>query len=107
MSTPLRLLVVEDVPADAEVMVHELRRAGFDPEWRRVDTEHDLLAHLDPSLEIILADFRLPGFDALRILQLVQEAGIEVPVVIVSGTIGDELAVDLLKKGAEIGRAHV
>ena len=100
MATPLRLLVVEDAPADAEMMMHELRRAGFDPDWRRVDTERDLLAHLEPGLEIILADFQLPGFDAFRLLELLQEARADVPVLIVSGTIGDELAVELLRKGA-------
>ncbi len=69
MATPLRVLILEDQPADAELMLHELRRAGFAPVWERVETEAAYLAHLDQSLDIILADYHLPQFDALRALR--------------------------------------
>jgi PAS domain S-box-containing protein len=100
MSVPLHLLVLEDNPSDAELVIIELRRAGFEPEWKRVETEADFLAALDPTLELILADYRLPQFDGLRALNLVQERKLGIPLLIVSGTIGEELAVEAMKKGA-------
>src|SRR3990172_7577889 len=100
MATPLRVLILEDRQTDAELMVHELRRAGFDPDWERVETEADYVAHLDPSLDLILADYALPQFDGLRALQLLQERGLDIPFIIVSGTIGEELAVNAMKRGA-------
>jgi PAS domain S-box-containing protein len=100
MATPLHVLILEDRPADAVLMVHELRRAGFDPVWRRVETEEDYLAYLDPGLDVILADYTLPQFDALRALQLLQERGRDTPFLIVSATIGEEIAVAAMKQGA-------
>ena len=99
MPTPLRVLVLEDRPADAELMVHELRRAGFEPDWRRVETEPDYLAYLDPALDVILADYRLPQFNALRALQLLQERQLDIPFIVVTGSLGDEVAVGFIKMG--------
>jgi PAS domain S-box-containing protein len=81
-------------------MVHELRQAGFDPVWRRVETEADYLAHLQTDLDVILADYSLPQFDALRALQLLRERHLDTPFIIVSGNIGEELAVSAMKQGA-------
>ena len=100
MATPLKVLILEDRPADAALMVHELRRAGFDPMWRRVETETEYLAHLQSGLDVILADYSLPQFDALRALQLLREHGWDTPFLIVSGNIGEELAVSAMKQGA-------
>jgi PAS domain S-box-containing protein len=100
MATLLNVLIVEDRPADAALMVHELRRAGFNPVWRRVETEEDYLAHLQAGLDVILADYTLPQFDALRALQLLQERGGDTPFLIVSATIGEERAVSAMKQGA-------
>jgi len=100
MATPLRVLILEDREDDAELMLHELRRAGFAPAWRRVDTEADYLAHLDPALDVILADYSLPGFDAPRALHLLQGRGLDVPLIIVSGSVGEETAVAVMRQGA-------
>jgi PAS domain S-box-containing protein len=100
MPTPLRVLILEDEPADAELMAQELRRAGFDPEWERVATETEYLALLDPALDLILADYRLPQFDGLLALRFLQERGLDIPFILVSGTIGEELAVSAMKQGA-------
>jgi PAS domain S-box-containing protein len=100
MATPLSVLILEDRPADAELMLRELRRAGFNPEWQRVETGADYLTHLHADLDVILADYSLPQFDALRALQLLQERGLNIPFIIVSGTIGEELAVFAMKQGA-------
>src|SRR2546430_17145568 len=97
---PLRLLILEDRPEAAELALRELRRAGFDPSWRRVDDEAGFKANLDPELDLILADYHQPQFDALRGLKLMQEAGLEIPFVIVSGAVGDDLAVAAVRQGA-------
>jgi pentatricopeptide repeat protein len=70
MATPLRVLILEDRPADAELVLHELHRAGFEPDWRRVDAEADYLASLDPPPDIILADYSLPQWDTPRALRI-------------------------------------
>src|SRR5438105_922381 len=99
MPMPLRVLILEDREADAKLMLHELRRAGFEPAWQRVETEADYLAHLEPSPDIILADYNLPQFGALPALRRLQERGLEVPFLIVSGNIGEEAAVTAMKQG--------
>jgi PAS domain S-box-containing protein len=96
----LYLLVLEDNPSDAELMIHELRRADFEPVWKRVETEGDFLTALDPALDLILADYHLPQFDGLRALKLVQESKLGIPLLLVSGTVGEEFAVEAMKKGA-------
>jgi PAS domain S-box-containing protein len=100
MATPLRLLMLEDNPSDAETVLHELRRAGYDPTADRVETEQDFRAHLQSAPEIILADFSMPEFDALRALEIMHECQLDVPFVIVSGTIGEERAVEVMQRGA-------
>src|SRR5262249_34746548 len=65
---PLNVLLLEDRATDAELVLHELRRAGFGPVGTRVDTETDYLAALCPDLDVILADYSLPQFDATRAL---------------------------------------
>lgn len=97
---PLKLLIVDDNGPDAELMVHELRGAGFDVNWERVDTEPDYLAGLAESPEVILADYRMPQFSGSRALQLLQEHGLGIPFIVVSGTIGEESAAAIMKEGA-------
>src|SRR5260370_42298727 len=89
---PLRLLILEDSADDAELALSELRRAGFDPTWHRVEDEAGFKAHLDPELDLVLADYHQPQFDALRALKLMQQAGLDIPVGIVSGAIGADPA---------------
>lgn len=100
MATPLRVLILEDTPADAELMVRHLQEAGFAPEWRRVESETDYLASLQSPPDVILADYRLPQFDGLRALRLAQERKLDVPFILVSGAMGEDLAVSALREGA-------
>jgi two-component sensor histidine kinase/FixJ family two-component response regulator len=95
----LRALILEDRPEDAELMAHELRRSGYDPQWQRVETEPDFLAHLTPLPDVILADYSMPELDACRALQLLQERGLTIPFIVVSGTIGEDVAVSLMRQG--------
>lgn len=66
MSTPLRTLILEDQAADAALMVLHLERVGFALRWHRVETEREFTAALGPEVELILADYQLPHYDALR-----------------------------------------
>src|SRR6202011_3785911 len=97
---PLRLLILEDRPEDADLALHQLRRAGFDPSWRRVEDEAGFRSNLDPELDLIIADYHQPNYDALRALKLLQEVGLQIPFVIVSGAIGEDLAVAAVRLGA-------
>ena len=99
MSTPIRVLILEDRAADAELMLHELRKAGFDPDWQRVETEPEYLASLETNPDLILADWSLPQFSGLRALQLMNERSLDIPFVIVSGIISEEAAVEAMRQG--------
>ena len=100
MPRPLKVLIVEDNPADAELALRQLRRDGFEPEWERVDTEDAYLARLQVGLDLILSDYDMPLFSGLRALELLKTSGLDVPFVLVSGTIGEDIAVIAMKKGA-------
>ena len=100
MEQTLRVLLVEDNPNDAALIVGQLRREGFEPDWHRVDCEADYLAHLNDSLDVVLSDYALPSFDIARALRLLQERHLDVPFIVISGTIGEERAVEVLKLGA-------
>lgn len=97
----IRLLMVEDVETDAELAVYELGRAGLSCTMQRVETEPEFLRELHAfAPHLILCDFSLPGFDGMSALALARERSPEVPFIFVSGTIGEELAIESLKRGA-------
>jgi len=99
--TRLRVLIVDDSPANAELAVAELRRSGFDVSWARVENESDYLAHLeDDAPEIVLADYGLSQLSGPRALELLQQQGLGIPFIVVSGTIGDEPAAAVIRQGA-------
>jgi two-component sensor histidine kinase len=100
MCPKLRVLILEDRTADADLMVHELRRAGFDAQWQTAQTREEYLAGLDPPPDVILADYSLPQFDAPAALRLLQERGLDVPFLVVTGSLSEEVAVDCMKQGA-------
>jgi PAS domain S-box-containing protein len=100
MPQPLKVLIAEDNPADADLVVRELRRAGFEPEWQRVDTEAAFLERLHDGLDLVLSDYQMPQFNGLRALELLNQSGLDVPLIIVSGTIGEDTAVAAMKQGA-------
>jgi PAS domain S-box-containing protein len=101
MPIPLRVLIVEDNPDDAELIILHLTRAGFLPDWQRVESEEEYLLALEPLPNLILSDWNLPGFSGLRALHLLTERDLDVPFVIVSGGIGEESAIDALRNGAD------
>ena len=100
MPTSLNLLVVEDSPADAELMIEALREAGFDPNYRLVDTKEAYLHELTHPPDFILSDFSMPQFTAQDALRLMKEQGLDLPFIIVSGCMGEDMAVECMKAGA-------
>jgi PAS domain S-box-containing protein len=98
---PLHILMLEDVATDADLIQRELEREGFSFEARRVTTEDAFTQALDAfAPDIILADYSLPSFDGMAALEVAQEERPHVPVVFVSGAIGEERAIETLKQGA-------
>jgi CheY-like chemotaxis protein len=101
MNKALRILIVEDSEEDTELLLHELRRAAYDPAFERVDTPAAMSAALEhQNWDIVVADFSMPQFNALAALELLNKKGLDLPFIIVSGTIGEELAVSAMKNGA-------
>src|SRR5271170_2379687 len=96
----ITVLVLEDQPDDAELMMAQLKIAGFQITWRRVETEKDYLQGLDTRPDLILADYHLPQFDAVRALQLLRQRKLDIPLIIVSGVVQDEFIVEAVKLGA-------
>lgn len=96
----LCVLILEDNLDDAALMQHELEQAGFAVQAHRVETRDAFAAHLTPDLDLILSDHHLPEFDALRALALLKQRGLDVPFIIVSGVISEEMAVEAMKQGA-------
>ncbi|RYF23372.1 MAG: response regulator [Oxalobacteraceae bacterium] len=97
----LRLLLVEDSDTDAELTLRELRRAGFDLQTERVADPEAMRAALASDWDIVLTDDAMPGFDAASALDLLRASGRDIPLIVVSGTIGEEAAVRLMKSGAQ------
>lgn len=101
MRQPLHILVVEDSADDLVFIVRELQRSGYEPIYQRVETAADFTAALAVGgWEAVIADYSLPQFSAMEALELLQASGIDLPFLIVSGAIGEEMAVAAMKAGA-------
>jgi two-component system cell cycle sensor histidine kinase/response regulator CckA len=98
---PLRALIIEDSEADAELLLRELARGGYDVNSSCVDTADGLRAALrDPGWQVVLSDYSMPAFSAPAALAILRQSSPDLPFIIVSGTIGEETAVAALKAGA-------
>ncbi len=97
----LRLLLVEDHEHDATLIIDQLQHQGFEPHWHRVDCEADYLSHLDNDLDVILFDYMLPTFNVAAALRLLAKRKLDVPLIVISGTIGEGQAVEALIQGAD------
>ncbi len=101
MSTPLSVLIVEDSEDDALLLIRELRSGGYKPTFERVDTPKAMNAALEQqSWDIVIADYAMPHFSAPSALGMLKERGLDLPFIIVSGAIGEETAVAMMKAGA-------
>ena len=101
MSKALRVICVEDSEEDSLLLLRELRNGGYYPVWKRIETADAMSVALEEgSWDLVLADFALPGFNALVALELVRQARLDLPFIVVSGVIGEEQAVAMMKAGA-------
>ncbi len=98
---PLRILLIEDVEDDAQLLVDHLESEGLAFDWRRIDTERDMIVKLQESWDIIVSDFSMPHLSGTRALEIVRQHDPDIPFIFVSGTIGESTAVKAMKSGAQ------
>jgi PAS domain S-box-containing protein len=97
----LRVVIADDSEADALLLVRELRRGGYEPVYQRVDTASAMKAALEhQTWDLVIADHSIPGFSGLEALALVKERRLDIPFIVVSGTISEDQAVAAMKAGA-------
>lgn len=99
MSNPLKILIIEDEPADFLLLERHLRQQGLLADCLRVDNDAALDAALLVEWDMVLSDYNVPGMDFRKTLQRLQAQCPDVPVVLVSGSVGEETAVELLRLG--------
>ena len=101
MSELLKALVVEDYEDDALLVIRELRRGGFNVEWERIQTASEMQHALREKIwDVVISDYNLPQFSAPVALETLKHSGHDIPFIVVSGEIGEELAVETMKAGA-------
>ena len=101
MATPLRVLIVEDTLEDAELLLLELKRGGYDVAYERVTNEAGVRNALKTGTwDLIISDYSLPGFDGMHCLEIYREFNLDIPFILMSGTVGEEIAVQAMKGGA-------
>jgi len=101
MTALLKVLIVEDNDDDAQLLLVRLRRAGYSPEYVRVDNADALTKTLqEHDWQIVISDYAMPGFSGLEALRILREHDKEMPFILVSGTVGEEIAVEAMRSGA-------
>ncbi|MCX7098451.1 MAG: PAS domain S-box protein [Methylococcales bacterium] len=99
MNTPLKILVIEDEPADFLLLKRHLQQSGLDAECLRVDTDLALYTALQSDWDVVLSDYNVPGMDFRTTLKNIQTRYPDLPIILVSGSVGEETAVELLRLG--------
>jgi PAS domain S-box-containing protein len=98
---PLRVLIVEDSEDDTLLLLRELKRGGYEPNYKRVETAEAMEKALaDSEWDVIISDYRMPRFSALEALKVFKKSGSDAPFIVVSGQVGEEAAVEVMKAGA-------
>jgi DNA-binding NtrC family response regulator len=101
LSSLHRILIVEDSEDDAALVVRELGRGGYDVNFERVETATAMAAALEQQTwDLVIADYSLPQFSGTAALELLQSTGLDVPFIIISGSVGEDVAVAVMKSGA-------
>jgi FixJ family two-component response regulator len=101
MKTPLRVLAVEDSEDDTTLLLHEIGRGGFHTEYERVETADAMRDALSRGKwDVVVSDYVMPQFSGLEALEVLRQSGFDLPFIIVSGKIGEDVAVDAMKAGA-------
>jgi len=101
MQQTLHALIAEDSEQDAALLVRQLHNGGFSPLYERVETESAMAAALARKhWDIVLTDYSMPQFNAQRALALIAKSGIDIPCIVVSGAVGEEIAAEVMRAGA-------
>ena len=101
MSNPLRVLIVEDSENDSLLLVRDLRRGGFEPEFERVCTAEAMASALgNQKWDLIISDYTMPDFSGIAALEILKQSALDIPFIVVSGSIGEDVAVAAMKAGA-------
>src|SRR5688572_27994203 len=101
LKKPIRVLIIEDSEFDARILVNTLRQGGYDPTFRRVENEASMRETLTTeSWEVVLSDYNMPEFSAPAALKILQDSKLDLPFIIISGGIGEDVAVAAMKAGA-------
>lgn len=102
MKTDLRVLIIEDHESDAELSVRQLEKANYNVSYQRVENVEDLETSLKKqSWDIVFSDYQLPNFTALEAFEIFKNAKLDIPFILISGAIGEEAAVNIIKSGAQ------
>ena len=101
MATRINVLIAEDSEDDTLLLIHELRRGGFEPDYERVETAQTMRRALQSrDWDLVISDHKMPQFSSTEALAEVKRSARDVPVIIVSGNIGEQFAVDAMRAGA-------
>jgi len=101
MGKPLRLLIIEDSDDDAQLLLLDLRRGGYEPSFLRVETREAMEKALEAQeWDIVISDYVMPTFSGLEALRVLKESGLDLPFIVLSGNIGEDIAVEAMKSGA-------
>ena len=100
MVKKLRVLIIEDTEDDALLMIRALKQGGYDPTWERVQTATATRAALKKDWDVILADYHMPRFNGVEALKILRQRSLDIPFIVISGTVGEETAVKTMKAGA-------
>lgn len=97
---PIRILMLEDSSRDAELCFRELSKAGFTLQTDVVDTEEAFAVKINSQIyDVVLSDYGIPGWSGIEAFQLLKHSGKDIPFILVTGSLGEEAAVDLIKEG--------
>jgi sigma-B regulation protein RsbU (phosphoserine phosphatase) len=101
MNHNIRILIVEDSEEDTILLLHALRKGGYEPTYIRVETEEDMISALETQQwDLVISDYVLPVFNGLTALKVLRERDLDLPFIIISGRIGEDTAVEAMKMGA-------
>src|SRR3989339_1753057 len=101
MEKTLRILIVEDSEDDALLELLQIKKGGYTVDYDIVETEEKMKSALNQKTwDIVLSDYAMPHFNGIEALKMVKESGIDIPFIIISGTIGEDVAVEAMKAGA-------
>ncbi len=100
MSRSIKVLMLEDQSSDMELLIHALKKNGYNPDYICVEDQENFLKNLSADLDLVLADYTLPSFDAPSALRILQQSGFETPFIVVTGSVSEEAAVECMKLGA-------